>query len=60
MVNKIKTDKKNTTLDLAKDYLTIGDKYLDVSITGKTVQEKTVSLKRIFNAQKETYFQRQG
>jgi len=59
MAKQIKVD-KNAALDLAKKYLTIGDRYVDISVVGKTVQEKAVSLGRIFNAQKQTYFQRQG
>ncbi len=59
MDKQVKVD-KNTALDLAKKYLTLGDKYIDVPVAGKTLQEKAVSLERIFNAQKQTYFQRQG
>jgi hypothetical protein len=56
MTKQIKTDKDNI-LGLAKEYLIIGDKYVDIPVVGKTIQEKAVSLKRIFNDQK-TYFQR--
>jgi len=59
MAKQIKID-KDAALDLAKKYLTIGDRYVDISVVGKTVQEKAVSLGRIFNAQKQTDFQRQG
>ncbi len=58
MTKQIKTN-KDTTLGLAKDYLIIGDKHVDIPVVGKTIQEKAVSLKRIFNDQK-AYFQRQG